>query len=321
MNLLRQSAEQGYPADYLLSRIKGRRSGLVKDWRTLMFEQDLSPSPSVRHAGGRRSDASSDRIWEDLLEEHEWAYGQMNAQLRSVFAPYFLHAEMRTLFLCLRRVPDAATGVINELLDHSLLSHEVKVALVQGEDLQSAIKKIERLFVAWSGDFMGLTGVLPSEGRRGVEQRLADTTLIVIARSGLHPLMKTFFSRLIDARNSMRLFKYARFERASEPRILPGGTLPLLRLREVMKQGDPATLRALIREATGIDPEKLEPTQVERALYQGLTLWLRKLGREPFGIPPILDYLWRCSIEAMNLSVLHHTRGLERDLVAAELVM
>ena len=36
---------------------------------------------------------------------------------------------------------------------------------------------------------------------------------------------------------------------------------------------------------------------------------------------PILDYLWRCSIEAMNLSVLYHGRDLEREAVTAELVL
>jgi vacuolar-type H+-ATPase subunit C/Vma6 len=60
---------------------------------------------------------------------------------------------------------------------------------------------------------------------------------------------------------------------------------------------------------------------VELALYKGMTRWLRKEGREPFGAGPILDYLWSCSIEAMNLSVLYQGKDLERDIVAAELVM
>jgi vacuolar-type H+-ATPase subunit C/Vma6 len=52
-----------------------------------------------------------------------------------------------------------------------------------------------------------------------------------------------------------------------------------------------------------------------------MTRWLRQEGRNPFGTAPILDYLWRCSIEAMNLSLLYQGKDLERELVAAELVM
>jgi hypothetical protein len=77
----------------------------------------------------------------------------------------------------------------------------------------------------------------------------------------------------------------------------------------------------MIRKLTGIVIEQPDPSQVERALYQGMTRWLRKEGREPFGPASILDYLWRCSIEAMNLSVLHHTREFEREFVARELVL
>jgi hypothetical protein len=33
-----------------------------------------------------------------------------------------------------------------------------------------------------------------------------------------------------------------------------------------------------------------------------------------------MDYLWRCSIEAMNLGVLFYGKDLERDIVIAELV-
>lgn len=77
----------------------------------------------------------------------------------------------------------------------------------------------------------------------------------------------------------------------------------------------------MIRALTGIKVERLEPTMVELALYKGMTRWLRKEGRDPLGVGPILDYLWRCSIEAMNLSILYQGKDLERDFVAAELVM
>jgi vacuolar-type H+-ATPase subunit C/Vma6 len=63
-----------------------------------------------------------------------------------------------------------------------------------------------------------------------------------------------------------------------------------------------------------------DPTKVEIALYKAITIFLKKEGREPFGIGPILDYLWKCSLEVMNLNVLYYGRDLERDVVTAELV-
>jgi len=320
MDLLQQPVEQGYPEEYLLARIKGRRSGLVRDWNALIFEQEIGAASPHLQTDRDQASAASDRIWEELLEEYEWVYRQMDRHLRKVFAPYFLHAEVRTIILCLRRIQDSASGVISELLNHSLLSRGIKDVLLQGDNLQSVLKSIERLFSDWSKDFSGLSDVLEHDGLRGVEQRLAETTLMVIARSVLHPPLKAFFIRLIDARNIMSIFKYVRFERAAEPHVQHGGSFPNLKLRSIMAKGDITALRGTIREATGIVLDKLEPMQVERALYQGITRWLRRAGREPFGAAPILDYLWRCSIEAMNLSVLHHARGLERDLVTAELV-
>ena len=38
MELLRPLEDRGYPAEYLLSRIRGRRSRLIVDWRPLIYE-------------------------------------------------------------------------------------------------------------------------------------------------------------------------------------------------------------------------------------------------------------------------------------------
>ncbi|HLO24777.1 MAG TPA: hypothetical protein VK187_01600, partial [Geobacteraceae bacterium] len=83
---------------------------------------------------------------------------------------------------------------------------------------------------------------------------------------------------------------------------------------------NPVSLESLVNEVTGVRLERTEPAQVEHALYRGMTRWLKRAGRDPFGAAPILDYLWRCSLEAMNMNVLYYGRDVERELVAAELV-
>jgi vacuolar-type H+-ATPase subunit C/Vma6 len=321
VELLQNPDDRGYPVEYLLSRIKGRRSALIKNWKTLVFDQDLFlPTSSLKQAGMRTSIAP-DRIWADLMQEYRWVYGQMNQQLRAIFHPYFLYAELRTVFICLRLLRDKKEGEIEAVLNKSLLSDEMKDVLLHSGDLTEAVAGVERLFCSLSNKFTGLAAVSETEGLRGVEQRLTETYLAVMVSSRLHPLMQRFFSRLVDARNIMSLYKYLRLELTEFPPVLPGGVIAEKKLRELAAKDDIVAVGSVIQELTGIKVERPEPTMVELALYRGMTQWLRKEGRDPFGAGPILDYLWRCSIEAMNLSVLYHGKDLERDLISAELVM
>jgi vacuolar-type H+-ATPase subunit C/Vma6 len=321
MDLLLNPGDTGYPTEYLLSRIKGRRSWLIKNWKPLVHEQELFLSTSPLKQGVLRASIAPDRIWAELTREYRWVYGQMNLQLRTIFYPYFLYAELRNICICLRHLRDKKEGPIDEVLGTSLLSDEVKGVFVRSSDLAEAVAGVERLFSTLSKKFAGLSVVEQEEGLRGVEQRLIETYLAVMVGSTLHPLLRKFFSRLVDARNIMSIYKYLRLEHTELPPVLPGGTIAPEKLHELAAKDDIVAVGPMVRVLTGIKVERPEPTMVELALYKGMTRWLRTEGREPFGAGPILDYLWRCSIEAMNLSVLYQGKDLERDVVSAELVM
>jgi len=320
MELLRKSPDPGYPIEYLLSRIKGRRSRLIRDWKPLLFDPALYESLPTGGTGGFQKGKNADAVWRNLMAEYQWVHSQMNQQLRDIFFSFFLYAELRTIFICLRHLLDKKAGAIDDLLDRSLLSDEVKKMLLFSADLPSAVRGIERLFSSLSGRFLGLGAMLESSGLRAVEQRLIGTCLSVTIESDLHRLLKIYFSRLIDARNILGLYKYLRLGLKVQPEFIAGGAIPEMRLKEIIKKDDLPGVALLVREYSGIAVERPDSTSIEHALYRGMTRWLRKEGRDPFGIAPILDYLWRCSIEAMNLSVLHHTKDLEREAVAAELV-
>ena len=94
----------------------------------------------------------------------------------------------------------------------------------------------------------------------------------------------------------------------------------MLRLEEAIRKDDLTAVASLIRECTGIKAEQPNPTILETSLYKWITRYLRQTAKDPFGVGPILDYLWRCSVEAMNLGVLFYGQDLERDAVTAELV-
>ncbi len=128
--------------------------------------------------------------------------------------------------------------------------------------------------------------------------------------------------RLIDARNTLALAKLLKLETPAEHCFIPGGTIETVKFskRRFLKAGRQPDLERVLREITGEETASAYHVKLEASIYRGITTSLKKEGRSPLSIGPILEYLWRCSIEAMNLSVLFYAQGLERNLVTAELV-
>ncbi len=318
--ILRNPDDRGYPTEYILSRIKGRRARLISDWRPLVNAVD----PFERATGSRGPAVSSTRApedaWKSLGREYCWVYAQMNERLRRIFRPYFLYAELRTLFICLRQLEQKKTGTVEEMLNSSLLSEAVRHALLANTDERRAVEEIEVLFARWSPRFTGLTDQYDSDGLRGVEQKLTNTCLVVLMSGQLGRLMEGFFKRMIDARNIMSLYQYIRLEESSLPVLIDGGTISLGRLQVAAASQDLMKVLDLVRVSSGITRDVSDPLRTEISLYRGMTRWMRREGRDPLGEGLILAYLWQCSIEAMNLSVLYHGRNLDRDLLVTELV-
>jgi len=101
-DILVEREEGGYPAEYLLSRIRGKRAFLITEWDPLIA--DTVPLESLRSPRyhGLSADRSSASLWSSLLSGYRWAYLQMDKPLREIFRPFFLYSELRTLFFCLR---------------------------------------------------------------------------------------------------------------------------------------------------------------------------------------------------------------------------
>ncbi len=320
MELLENPEDRGYPTDYFLSRIKGRRAQLIRDWRPFVYGASPLESLSSPRYRGFVNVQTPDDIWKYLVREYRWAYIQMNGALRKVFAPFFLYTELRTICICLRQMKEKSAGRTGELLETSLLAEGVKKVLATGEDPAVGVAGIEHIFQSLSPEFGGLKELLDAEGLRGVEQRLTNTYLVYLMSTNLNPIMREFFSRIIDSRNIISLFKYQHLNSAVLPVFLPGGSIPVARLEEIVRKDDLVAVGALVRERTGIKVDQPNPTVIETSLYRGITRYLRQTGKDAFGVGPIMDYLWRCSIEAMNLGILFYGKDLERDLVTAELV-
>jgi hypothetical protein len=237
-----------------------------------------------------------------------------------MFGPFFLYAELRTLFICLRNLKEMKRAKVREMLSASLLSDEIKKIFAGSPDELAAARRIEENFQCLSGQFSGISEILRQKGLRGFEHELTARYLSVIMVTGLGPVLQTFFMRLIDARNILALAKLLKLETTAEHPFIPGGIINEMRLREILDRRSRPDMVRLLHELAVEEIGAADSVKLETALYRGITRTLKKESRADLSIGPILDYLWRCSIEAMNLSILSYGQKLQRDIVRAELV-
>src|SRR5574341_990451 len=87
--LLANPEDRGFPVEYLLSRLRGRRATFVRDWRALVHEASPRDVLASARPRGTALYRTPEGIWRDFLREYSWIYGQMNGGVRKVFAPFF----------------------------------------------------------------------------------------------------------------------------------------------------------------------------------------------------------------------------------------
>ena len=318
--LLRGSEKSGYPTDYLLTRIRGKRASLISAWDCLLDASSPLEYLSSGRFGIPVGDRSADGVWRHLMKEFGWVHAQMNRTLRDVFLPFFLYGELRTIFICLRQTQGRKPEKIERLLSLSLLSERIKKVLRTGEDVNAVLRGIEPFFAGLSGQFVGMETLFDKEGLQAVEQHLTDRYLEYVVRSGPHPTIKAFFSDIIDARNVLSLYKYLRHVPKAPPPFIRCGRLREEKFTAIAGKKDLFSIIPLVLELTGTTLTVPSASEVENALYRKISRSLRKTARDPLGVGVVLEYLWRCSLQATNLSILFHGAGMEREVLSEELI-
>lgn len=317
--LLEDPGKPGYPVDYLLSRVRARGSRLVSDWEPLL-EEDMGEYLSGRSLSGMGGDPLSLALWQRLVREFRWVYSQMNATVRGVFWPFFVYAELRTIFICMRQRQKAQTPGADALLSLSLLGGGVKKALVSSNDQAITARSIEHAFSVMSRDFQGIADSVKERGLRDFEIQLTDRHLAFARRTAQEAFMRRFFTRLIDARNLIKAYKSVRFSTALRPQWISGGGIPPETLDAIADSGDVFSFLPVIRRHTGMAITTPHIGLVEGALYRGITRSLRTEARDPLHVSTVLYYLWRVSLETTNLSLLLHGRDIPKEALSQELV-
>lgn len=279
MEILQRIKDRGYPADYLLSRVRSRRM-LYKNFIAgkLPFE-----------------------IWRHLLKEYRWIYIQMNETLRSIFRRFFIYSELRTIFMCLR-YKKGEYEKIEELLRFSLLSDDLKELLRGDSDMMTAIKDIEVAFLSVSDRFGGLKDIFMKDGLRGFEQELTNVYLENTIDSRLHHTVRDFFISIIDSRNIIAVYKNIRWQMRDYPPFIDGGSVKEARLRRIFERQDISGITTLVQKFTGIITDA---KNIENSLLKGISRFLGKTAKDPLCIGVILDHLWRCYAETIEAGMMH----------------
>jgi len=274
-------------------------------------------------AHGLTPDTSDERIWEALLNELEWLYGQMDRTLRECLASVFVLLELKTIVLCLRNKEAGRVTEIDTLLTHTLLADSLRQVLRGQSDVRSSITT---LIETTEGALPGLREAATSyadHGLRGFEDSLMRGYLAHTVTTQLHPLIQQFLRAFIDLRNVMILYKQLRWGVEDAGVFIEGGMFELSRLVQLLASKELNSWDELAKEATALKvmPAATSEGALETVLLTSLTQRLRQIGRDKDGVGLILDYIWRIYVHARNLAVLYHASDLgeatlERELIA-----
>jgi vacuolar-type H+-ATPase subunit C/Vma6 len=309
MGLLREINSDGYPTDYLLARVRGRRGALKAQWRSA-------------RARGLPVGLTDEAIWEALLQEFAWLRAQMNRGLRASLDPVLGLFELKTIVLCLRNKAAGLEVEVVRLLAHSQLSDELKQATLGEADVRVAIAVIAAALGPTTGDQASLERAYAEAGLKGFESRLTRQYLEGVVDARLHRAVRRFFTCFVDLRNLMALYKQLRWGIDDPATFITGGAIETARLLQVSVSKESAGLDTLVREAVGraAPPLAMAESALESVLLGGLTGELDRIGRDSEGVGLVLDYLWRVYVHARNRAILLHAAGLDPAVLDRELI-
>lgn len=303
-SLLRDDAGRGYPREYVLARLRGRRAALI----------GAAPPAPPR-------DGTDEHIWRGFLEEQAWLFRQMDEGLREANAPLLGLFEMKTIVLCLRNASLDRVAVQQRLLERSLLSAELRDILGQRRQVGAIVAALGGALGGLSRAFLEIDSRYFEAGLRGCEDALMRVYLEAVTGTRVAPPARAFLTRFIDLRNVMALYKHLRWDLKGPVVLIGGGTIDTPVFRDVVAREDRDALDALIARATGIRLTAA-PSEIgiETRLLAALGNELRRARRERGGDWLVPEYMWGAYVHTRNLAVRYHTAGLEPQAAAREMI-
>ncbi|MFN3740029.1 MAG: V-type ATPase subunit [Thermodesulfovibrionales bacterium] len=305
--------QKNYPEEYFISRIRGGRSRLIKDWNIPLYSTDLTGLLRASHY-----EFSDHSFIKPLLKRYRWLYSEMNDRLREVFWPYFLLYELRTLIICLRYIKTGHNEDAEDLLRISLLSGEIRDIILFPDDFDTTVRRLMELLSEEDMRFLDGYEIFHKKGLQEFERFIHGIFLQYLLSLNLQKHIKTFITYQIDSRNILSLYKSIKWEIMTPPEFLSGGELNLRGLERILIQRDLNLFSSILRRLTGLSGER-EGASIEDLLLKGLSLKLRKRSYED-NTGLILHYLWSLYIEFKNLGTILSATGIERAELKEEIL-
>ena len=304
-DLLRHGRD-GYPTEYLVARVRGRRAALARAQRSQAI-------------GAATSD---EEIWSDLTREFDWLHRQMSAHLRDTLAPLFGLFELKTMVLAIRNTAIDRRLTVRRVLQHSLLADHARRALHDAPDGAAAVAALVAALTAVTPAFGTLATTYADAQLRGFEDALVRVYLQEVAAARLHPAVRAFVASFIDARNIVLLYKALRWDVGRTDQFIAGGTLDVSVFTEARARQDAAAVDALSARVARRTPRSLAPSEpaLETALLNGLTALLNSRRRDVDDVDVMVAYIWRVYVNARNRSLLHHARDVDEGVLGREVL-
>lgn len=314
-NLLRHMPSR-LPADCLLTRIRGRRSFLVRDWeRLLMARKPLEALAAAPwRAAADRGEGWARRA---LQQEYFWAFSRMDEQLRHSTALFFWLNELQTLAVCLRLLSGGVTD-LSGVLHFSLLANNIRELLCKTGNFATTLSGLAEILADYDPRFADLDKIWYSDGAGACESAIHDLSLQNAVDADLHPVIGSYLRMMIDSRNLTAVAKHLRWRLNSLPALLSGGSMSLSLLTGLFDRRDSVGLQHMAMRLGGEAPYS-ETADPERVLFESQSRVMGRLSRHGDGVGVIIDYLWRCSNEAANIGLLECMETAGSDQVAMEL--
>ena len=257
MEFLQNIENRGYPTDYIVARIHGRRVSLFSNWDMLLFNPDINEHLRPTHYGEFVSMYSVEGIWQCYRKELHWIYFQMNQRLRDIFQPYFIYSELGTLMTGLRfKLGKGNKAEIDYLLSYSLLAEHIKDTMRAETDVPSILRVIERSLLLASGKSLDLPEIYMENGFQKTEESLRQTVFAYIFSLPMHHIIKSFFSALVNKLNLLALYKHLKWGITAKPAFIDGGSIPEHGFQRIIASQTIDEIVQLIYKQTGLYLEK-----------------------------------------------------------------
>lgn len=285
--LLLEPKTDGYPSDYLLARLRGRRR-----------------ETSAAVAGRQRKLIEP---WSSFQTELCWLFKTMDRKLRREFGLCFLYFELRRLLLALRRLSGRSREGLAQLAAESLLKRELIRQLQAVDDVAAAVRVLDAALEQDTHVAPQLEYILAGQGHRQMEEKLIDIFFHAAVTESRNPVVREYFADLVDLHNLLSLLKSRRWNLPETRPLLAGGTHTPEQWQALQRVGrEPQLIKAIgrISGSEGFDAQSVEHAMLSRISH--------KLHRQARAEPEsflLLDYLWARYLHARNLGLQHWAGG------------